>query len=597
MSNKNGKKIQNDNNNRNSRKYQISGMTGNYTYDGSQGLAFDPTNISKFGHVTNAGLSEAVINQQIFSSNYSNYKDQSTFNQIGNNPELNHLSDNSQYNIKEAFEENKPILEMPSNKYMNNTLYNNMNENLLKESIRENVLHINSKDRNIESYPDPFNYVVTLGPIVNSGYSLKNNQKSQIKSLIQKQQEVHNDFSNANEEIDNSNFIFNSDELIKKYTLEIISAVNPYISRSFERVKFFRIDVSVLPRFNVVMINPSWNYCNLFIKRKYLKDDYDKIKEQQYPKYRYIPDDSAISPLGGRFVQVVVKEITNDNSFGTDDVSDKSYLLILDKVIGGLYVKYNPYSAIKNYRDNYTGNVSRLTIQFYDSEGQEIKLDTEQINYETNQIKKTDLVDPTLYDLHKIIDNIKLIDNSKIREWFISKFNEIIKCFIMLNYNIETLIPFYVNVNIVEDLVCPKTDEDKECDDTYCIKNYSEIILNQETFTVNNIFDELNEFVHPPIGFRSVFKTTNTGKKVKISIDSYINNIIWYNNDKEFIDIIKYNLNALDENYRHFGFDLLSNLKTEINDLPLKKWFQNYLVFVLGVFVNDLSTKVNYGNG
>ena len=61
------------------KKYQISGMTENYTYDAGQGLAFDPTSISTSGHASNTGVSEAVVNQQMFSSDYNQYKNQSTF--------------------------------------------------------------------------------------------------------------------------------------------------------------------------------------------------------------------------------------------------------------------------------------------------------------------------------------------------------------------------------------------------------------------------------------------------------------------------------------------------------------------------------------
>jgi hypothetical protein len=585
----------NKNNISKSRKYQISGMTENYTFDSNQGIPFDPTSISSSGHSTKAGLSEAVINQQIFSSNYNNFKNSSTFNQTANtlSNSNNNFNDQSQYDISDAFKQNTPILEMPSNKYMNNTLYNNMNENLLKESLRENILHINSKDRNIEMYPDPFNYVVTLGPIVNSGVNYGDKVKS--KSLPEIKKQVDDDFNYACKEINNPNFVFNSPDLIKKYTMQLINSVNPYISKSFERVKFFRIDVSVLPRFNSIRINTDWNYCNNFIKHQNCKDDFDKIKFFQFPKFRYIPDDSDISPLGGRFVQVVIKEITNDDSFGTNDVSDKAYLLIVDKIVGALYIKYNPYAAIKNFRDTYTGNISRLTIQFYDSEGNEIKLNMCKINYEINQIKKTDVIDPDLYDLNSEKYNNCPINNPKIFPWFISKFNEIIKSFVMINHDICKLIPFYINAEIIDDSVVIKKECDKECD-KYCIHDYSEIILNQETFNVNDIFSELDQFVTNK-GFVNVYKKTVDGKKIKISIDNYINNIIWYNNDSKFIDIIKYNINAIDQNYKNFGFSLLNDLKLEINDIPLKPWFQNYLVFALGIFVNDLNTKVNYGNG
>ena len=58
---------------------------------------------------------------------------------------------------------------MSNTEYQNNTLYNNLNKDLLKESIIEVRLNIDSIDRDIEIYPNPFDYIVNLGPVVNSG--------------------------------------------------------------------------------------------------------------------------------------------------------------------------------------------------------------------------------------------------------------------------------------------------------------------------------------------------------------------------------------------------------------------------------------------
>lgn len=582
------------NNKNNKTKYQISGMMENYTYDSNQNLPFDPTSISSSGHSSQQGLSEAVINQQIFSNNYNNFKPTSTFQgTVNNSSKSQNMNDFSQSEIKDAFTQNKPILKMLPNKYMEDTLYDNMNEDLLRETIRENILHISSADRSIELYPDPFSYIVTLGPIVNSGI----NYTDKTKNQFQIKEGIDNKFNLAYKEINNSNFIFDSPDMIKKYVLNIQNKNNPYINRSFERVKYFRIDVSVLPRFNSVAINNKWNYCDIKKKRIFIKDDYERMKYTHLPKFRYIPDDADISPLGGQFVQIVIKEMTNNSSFGTNEISDKSYLLILDRIIGALYIKYNPYGATKNFRDPYPGNVSKLTIQFYDSNGNEIKLQTELINYEINQIKKTKLFDPKLYNLDDKIDDICMIDNPKICDWFVEKYNDVIKSFVVLNFDIYKLIPFYLNIEFdSEGNILQKTEEEKEFDDTFCIKNYSEIILNKENFTVSNIFDELNEFVTLD-GFIKVYKMTNSGKKIKISIDNYINDIIWYNNNNKFCDIIKYNLNAIDENYKNFGFSLLDRLKTEIINIPSKDWLQNYIVCVLGIYSNDLNTKIEYGNG
>lgn len=64
--------------------------------------------------------------------------------------------------------------ERPDNKFSflqknfenkNDLVHNNLSDKLLHEEIREYSVMIDSKDRNYQVFPDPFNYTVTLGPM------------------------------------------------------------------------------------------------------------------------------------------------------------------------------------------------------------------------------------------------------------------------------------------------------------------------------------------------------------------------------------------------------------------------------------------------
>jgi hypothetical protein len=103
----------------------------------------------------------------------------------------------------------------------------------------------------------------------------------------------------------------------------------------------------------------------------------------------------------------------------------------------------------------------------------------------------------------------------------------------------------------------------------------------------------LNEFVSLK-GFINVNKITTTGKVISVTINEYINNVFWYNYDKNFISEITHNIMALYNNYVNFGFKVLDRLKTDAIGIPLNKYFQNHLQFVLGTYGIELSTKVNY---
>ena len=120
--------------------------------------------------------------------------------------------------------------------------------------------------------------------------------------------------------------------------------------------------------------------------------------------------------------------------------------------------------------------------------------------------------------------------------------------------------------------------------------------MNDKIFKVNDLYEELDSFVCPDssTGFKERVKISESNKKIKLSVDEYINNVIWFDFKQEYTDKIISNLKALDLNYRNFGFRILDMLKTEIVNIPVNKNFQNFLTFLVGVWENELNTKIDY---
>lgn len=569
----------------NNPNYQISGIEPNYSYNGIQNLSFDQSSISTSGYSSIEGLNKAVEQQQNFINNNNNYNPMSTFDRIENNSSnLENLRNFSQYNINKNFEIHKPILDMPDLKNRHETLYDNLNDNLMKESVKEFRLNIDSIDRDVEIYPDPFNYVIHLGPITNSGINAsvsRSNMKQELKSTNKKKNINNKENSEIKETLDNNNiFIFDNPQAIKDYTIKLINSSNPYIVRKFENVSYVKLDCAVIPKYNSVGINYHWDFCRKKKhKRKFFKDEYDRIKDYIILNDRYIPDENDIyNPLGDRFVQIFINELISNRNFGTNSISDKSFILVYDKTLGALYLKHVPYSATKLYKEVLLGNLNRLTVKFYDSWGNPLTLNTSNIDYEKNQIINTKLFDPEKCNLDDILEEYK---KGKIKN-LILNFNEIIKCFIIINYNIDKLIPFYTKNNNISEYIFN--------DD--CINNEL-IYINEDIFEIKDIYEELNEFVTLK-GFVNTIKKTKSNKQVNLSIDEYINNIIWYDLNNEHIDILLKNIKAFYHNYINFGFLILDKLKNELILLPKNKNFQNFLTFLLGIYENDLNTKIDY---
>jgi hypothetical protein len=632
--------------------YQLSGMQPNYTNGGAMNLPFDSSVIPQSGFATQAALEGGVAAQQQYINNNNQFMPNSTFNRPENNSsKLENLRDFNQNSFKDNFTDNKPELYMLNTKNKHNTLYDNLNEELMKETIQEVRLNIDSYDRDISIYPNPFNYVVTLGPVVNSGINatvvsrpsmkqelkenLKKNDKKYSKHFnpgnknnpnnpnnpLFKNPEFESDLTNLNPndpnnplnsiEITSNAFLFTSPELIVDYTNNLKKSYNPYLNRNFDNVKFIRLDAGILPKYNTVKINHEWSPCRKNnYQRKNIKDEFDRLKDTTLLNSRYIPDEfSEYNLQADRFVQIYVKEIRTNQNLGTNPVTDKSFVLVNDKSLGILYWRGIPYSAVKTYRDSLLGEIYKLSVEFYDSWGNPLTLNTTAIDYEKNQILETDIINKDLL----VVENF--VNNPEAVVWLIEKMTQIIKCFVIINFDIQCIIPFYSalnpdsnesqsgntsSTNLSSNTSSNNCGQDKsdvsvdeECFLKACKTTNHKIVLNQSIFEVNNIYDELNEFVTTD-GFVAVKKLTKNGKYVNVNIDQYISNVIWFDSSPKYKDFIKFNLESLSKNYKNYGFNVLDTLKNELINLPANKFFQNYLTFVMGVYVNELSTKVDY---
>jgi hypothetical protein len=579
--------IKNTSNNPN---YQISGIEPNYSYNGIQNLPLDQSSISTSGYNKKDNLIDAVSDQQQFVNDYNNYTPINTFDNNNKSLNLQNFNNYSQLNIEKGFKQNKPIEFMPDTKNKHETLYDNLGDNLMKEAVKEYRLNIDSIDRDVRIYPDPFNYVVFLGPVTNSGINAsasRINIKNELKN-INKKKKNNSITDSIKDSINEKIFLFDNPDAIKEYTINLERSFNPFIIRDFSNVSYIKLDCAVVPRFNSIAINKCWDFCRKKHHKKiFFKDEYDRIRDYIILNDRYIPDEkNEYNPLGDRFIQIFIKELQSVRNFGTNPVTDKSFLLIYDKTLGALYLKLIPYSATKTYKDSLLGNLTKLSIEFYNSWGEPLKINTTEIDNERNQILNTKIIDPEKYDMHNILFN----DDKLLK--VIQHFNEIIKCFVIINYDIETLIPFYNTENFNEldaNFYNSKLKFHEEC-----IKKKN-IKINNKLFDISNIYEELDNFISTD-GFINIIKITKSNKKVKLSIDEYLNNVFWFDINTEFIKIIHENIESINFNYINFGFQILDKLKTELINIPINKNFQNFLTFVVGIWEDELNTKVDYRN-
>jgi hypothetical protein len=551
---------------------QISGMEPNHNY------TFKQQHISK--------------PQEDFIIRNNSFIPSSTYRHVNNTngTYLENMNDYGDNKINENFKEHNPIQNISDFHYKNNTLYPNLNENLLYQSIQEFRVNIDSMDRDIILYPDPFEYTVLFAPVVNSNIksgssSLKEDLRKadRMKNLNYKERKDIENIQNIQKSnsINNHNSNTNLNNPINKYNKYVIEELqyddktfNPYIINKFENIQYVKLDNVVLPKYSELKINEEWIYCNKQYQRhKTTGDELDRLQQCEFKYKRYVPNVNICSSLySDRFIQLNIKELQNVKNLSTNIDNSMAFTIYPDKPLGVLYWRGNPYEAVRTYEKTLLGNINKFTMAFSDSWNKKLTLNLDEINYEIKQIKSTTLLNTNI--------NINLIlDNSEFRQFVIEKMIEIIKCIVIINYDITNLIPFY--------------SENKNISKLNQLCNFIEDVLkiNKNKYVVNDIYKELNDFVTLD-GFNDSAKLQQNGKSTYVNINEYITNIIFYDN---FNDLnAMENILSLYKNYITFVYKIISSLKEEIFEIPKNKYFQNHLTFVFGVYKNELNTKINY---
>ena len=229
--------------------------------------------------------------------------------------------------FNQSYQQPERIIDKINHTNNGNLLHNNINDNALNEHVVEYRIHVDSADRDPSNFKDPFNYVVSFNAIANQIYK----ERKQDGSLVE-------------------------------HVLKGSSA--PFINKEFKNVKYIKLDSVILPR-HTIMYDNSGTF------------ELD------------IDSDSASNIYDDRFVILRIDELNdNDNTvFSTNINTENSFGLIYpDKLISKDYYFGTPYFASRHWKNSNLGNISKLSIKFLDSYGNQLKYsentgaDTEVIN-------------------------------------------------------------------------------------------------------------------------------------------------------------------------------------------------------------------------
>jgi len=240
-------------------------------------------------------------------------------------------------NFNKGFVVNQPMIEKMDFRNKNNLLQNNVNEDTLLEQVIEYYVNIDSMDRSLVAYPNPFKFTVTfggMGPV------------TERKTFVKK------------------NFNVAGTVNASKYEAKKISyegTPGPVIDREFKNVKYLRIDYLILPRTNVIeFLDPSdvsYSFSGSCPPVEYCLSTKDKDKIAL--KYKYLI--------------LRINEIRSDKILGTNrNIENDTFILYPDKIMGAHHIMWLPTSGTRNYKNSLLDNLKKLTFEILSPKGEQL---------------------------------------------------------------------------------------------------------------------------------------------------------------------------------------------------------------------------------
>lgn len=207
-----------------------------------------------------------------------------------------------------------PKIPFKNNNFVNSGkfMHNNLSEILLNEEIREYSVMIDSKDRNYQIYPDPFNYEVTFNPL------------PKTKDVVDGRTVYHED-------------------------------PTPIINGNFSCVRYIKLEEILLPLHNKVKLVKTIN------------EDDEIINKWQVDTNCNLTDDLyVIMTLGNKF---------SDESYkSTNDVLAESFATIyFDCKANNTHYFGCTSNGLKIFPQDQLGKIDKLKISFLDPYGYMIK--------------------------------------------------------------------------------------------------------------------------------------------------------------------------------------------------------------------------------
>lgn len=232
-------------------------------------------------------------------------------------------------NFQASFAPNNPMIERIDYTNKNQLIHNNVGDSVMDEHVVEYRLNIDSIDRDIRYYPDPFSYVVKLNPPAATTYR-------------------HEEYIDGNKR--------NGSTIVET---RFDGPPAPYINKEFKNIKYIKLENVILPQHNKLH------------KNKYGSYDFDNNQNLAFDMYVSL----QIPEIGTDRVYTTGETSTRMGPDGMEHTPPTPFAIIfLDKLLGTNFYSGTPYYGTKIYKNSLLGNLTQITIKFYDSCGAPLRV-------------------------------------------------------------------------------------------------------------------------------------------------------------------------------------------------------------------------------
>lgn len=246
------------------------------------------------------------------------------FNPLTTNTMANMSQMPSMSNFKKAFQQNTPLIEPQNYANQNNLLHNNVGPSVINETIVEYKINIDSLDRDITVYPDPFSFAVKFHPVGDS----YDKREVPINPYDKRQ----------------------GTKTVESF---VKGTPHPHINKLFRNVKYIKM----------ISINLPQKVCD--------KEDTNLLEDRfVLLRIKELDDDR-----GRRVFDTGESSIRLDKQGNEISYQQPFARIECDKILNKNFYSGTIYDATKEYKQSLLGVIKRLTFEFFDSCGNPIKAD------------------------------------------------------------------------------------------------------------------------------------------------------------------------------------------------------------------------------